>query len=433
MADSTPEGTGAEATVERLGVHGDGVATVDGQALYIPFAAPGDRLRVQPGAPRGDGREARILDILAPGPDRVVPPCPHFGTCGGCAFQHLASPCVADHKRDLLRRALAQRGLEIEVAETISIPPGTRRRVSLAFRRGRTPVLGFNRRASHEVFDLAACPVLHPDLTALIAPLRGALAPLAALGRQADLRLTRTDSGIDLLLVPERPRAPDLDIRMTLADLAEAHDLARVSWQADPRRGGAAIEPVAARRAPRVTFGDAAVRIPADAFLQPSVEGERALAGLTVAAVAAAAHPVRRIADLYAGCGSLSFPLAGLAPVHAVEGDATMLAALTQARGTRPMTTETRDLARRPLSATELSRFDAVVFDPPRAGAHAQAAQIAASRVPTVVAVSCNPATLGRDLRLLVDGGYHIERAVPVDQFPWSAHVEAVVVLRRPA
>ncbi|MGE4221308.1 MAG: class I SAM-dependent RNA methyltransferase [Alphaproteobacteria bacterium] len=431
MGQPTSDTAEVEATVAALGAQGDGIAEVGGQRLYIPFAAPGDRLRVTPGAPRGDGREARIVRMLAPGPNRIDPACPHFGLCGGCALQHLSPTAAADHKRGLLQRALAHRGLDAPVAETVAIPPGTRRRVSFAFRRGRTPVLGLNRRASQEVFDLSACPVLHPDLTALVAPLRRALAPLAALGRQADLRLTRTDSGIDMLLVPERPRAPDLDTRMTLAELAETNDLARISWQADPRRGGPAIEPIAARRAPRVTFGDVTVRIPADAFLQPSVEGERALAGLAAAAIENAPHPVRRIADLYAGCGSLSFPLARLAPVHAVEGDATMLAALSGARGTRPMTTEVRDLARRPLLATELAGFDAVVFDPPRAGARTQAAEIAASRVPTVIAVSCNPATMGRDLRLLVDGGYRIERAVPVDQFPWSAHVEAVAVLRR--
>lgn len=414
-----------DVTVREIGAQGDGIAATPEGRLYIPFAAPGDRLRVQPGAPRGDGRAAEIEAILEPGPGRIAPACHHFGDCGGCALQHLAPGAIADAKHHLLRMALARRGFhDLLVEDTVSVPPGSRRRVRFAFRRGMRGILGFNRRESRMVLNLVECPVVRPEIAALIAPLRALCNSLPMLNDGTDVQVTLLDSGLDLLIVPGRAAEPDLPARERLAAFADANDLCRLSWERD-----GIAEPISVRRTPRIQFAGVAVQPPASAFLQPSAEGERAI----VAAALAAFGEVRpaRIADLYAGCGALTFPLAAVAPVLAVEGDAEMVAALRAAAKGRPVEVAQRDLGRDPMTPHELQAFDAVVLDPPRTGARPAAEALAQSSVATVVAVSCNPATLARDLRILVDGGYGVERVTPIDQFPWSAHVEAVAVLRR--
>ena len=412
-------------TVDTLGARGDGIADTPAGRLYVPFAAPGDRLRVRLGAARGEGRAAHIVGIAAPSPDRIEPTCLHFGNCGGCALQHVAAPAVAAIKRDLVTAALGRRGLaDAPVADTITIEPGSRRRVEFAWRRQHAPILGFNERASSRVLNVMQCPVTDRMLVDLLEPLRSLCATVDALGAKASLQLTRTESGVDLLLRPARPRDPDLAARQALADFATEQNLCRVSWQ-----GPDGIEPIAARRPALVRFAGTDVNLPPGAFLQPSAEGEAAIVGLVEAALAA--DPPKRIADLYAGCGTLTFPLARIAPVDAIEGDAGMVAALRDAAREQPIAVAARDLMRDPLSPEALGAFDAVVFDPPRAGARPLAEALALSTVPRIVAVSCNPATLARDLRLLVDGGYSIERVTPIDQFAWSPHVEAVAVLHR--
>lgn len=414
-----------EITVETIGAQGDGIATTPEGRLYIPFAAPGDRLRVRPGEPRGDGRAARIEAILKPGPSRVRPACRHFGDCGGCTLQHVAPPAVAEIKRGLLQAALERRGLrDLPIGATVSVAPGTRRRVRFAFRRGMRGILGFNRKESRLVLNIAECPVVRPEIAALLGPLRGLCHSLPALGGSADVQVTLLESGIDLLLVPERPADPGMEERERLAAFSDAEDLCRISWQ-----GPGGVEPIAARRPPIVRFAAVPVQPPPAAFLQPSAEGEQAIVRAVLSAFADA--PPNRVADLYAGCGALGFPLASVAPVRALEGDADMVMALRGAAKGHNIEAERRDLDRNPPTPEDLRAYDAVVFDPPRAGARAVADALSRSTVPTVVAVSCNPATLARDLRILIDGGYRVERVTPIDQFPWSAHVEAVAVLRR--
>ena len=410
-----------EVTITALGSLGDGLAEDAGRRLYVPMAAVGDRLRVRPGARRGDGLEAEIEDILAPGPDRVDPPCPRFGDCGGCALQHLSDPARAAWTRDRVVEALVRMGLgAVPVAPTIAIQPGDRRRaVFVAERHGRTVTIGLNARRSHRIVAPEGCRVLDPALLAVLAPLAEILAHVMADGSRVDVAATRLDDGVDLVIIGRLPPL-DLAARERVASFVEAADIARVSLKAGPT---APAEPVVHRRTGILSMGGVPVSPPPGGFLQATPTGEATLRRLVAEGIGTA----RRIADLFAGSGTFALPLATGATVHAVEGDAASVAALRAAAARVPqMTVERRDLDRSPLPARDLARFDAIVFDPPRAGADAQSREIAASAVPCVVGVSCNPVTFARDARTLVDGGYRLTGVVPVDQFLWSTHVELV-------
>jgi 23S rRNA (uracil1939-C5)-methyltransferase len=412
--------------VEAIGARGDGIAHHRGETVYIPFAAPGDRVRVRLGERRGAGRAGALIAVIARG-ERGTPACPHFGLCGGCALQHLAQPAYIRMKEEQIAAALRQHGLEAAIAPLRCAPPGTRRRArfSLQHPRSGAPVIGFKARASHRTVDMRACAVLHPALLALAERLRGLIPVLWAPGASGAATATLCDSGIDLLL--DLAAAPRLGALESMARFAEDADLARLSWRSAARE---APTPAAVRRPPRVVFSGVPVDLPAESFLQASAEAEAML----VAEVLAGAGSAQRIADLYAGLGTFTFALAQRAAVHAVEGERPALAALAAAAahaGLARVTSEHRDLEARPLSAEELSRFDVVVFDPPRAGARAQSAALAASAVPRLIAVSCNPASFARDARTLVDGGYRLARVQPVDQFVWSAPVELVAWLER--
>jgi 23S rRNA (uracil1939-C5)-methyltransferase len=415
-----------EVTIDSLGARGDGIAAHDGKRLFVPFVLPGERIRARIVGPRGESIAGELVDVLTPSPQRVNAKCPHFGRCGGCAVQHMDEPVYHAWKTDIVRQALARRGLDTAVvAAPIRTPPGARRRARFtALKRGGSLVLGFHERMSHRVVAVGPCPVLVPDIVALL-PRIAALLPELMDNKQAEVAITRADTGLDLLI--EGAGELTLKRRSRLAAFAEATNLARASWAAV----GGTPEPVAARRPVTVSIDDIAVPLPAGGFLQPSAEGAAALTAAVLAGVGTAC----RLADLFAGCGTFSLPLSRQAQVRAVESDRAMADALTQAArhapGRKPIAVELRDLERRPLLPAELKGLDAVVFDPPYAGAEEQSAALAKSAVPTVIAVSCNPATFARDARLLVDGGYRLESVQPVDQFLWSAEVELVAVLRR--
>lgn len=393
--------------IERLGREGDGLA--GGHA--VPLALPGERWDLAAEPPR------RLTDAAA----RVPPPCPHFGVCGGCALQHAADAYVAEWKRETIVRALAARGLATEVLPTATSPARSRRRAVLAGERTRKGTrLGFHARRSDALVAVPGCIVLRPGIVAALPTLSG-LVGLAA-SRSSTVRLTVTagPAGLDVDVAGGRPL--DAALATEAAARATEADFARLSWDG---------EAVATRRPPFHAMGPARVVPPPGAFLQATAEGEAAL----VAAVDAATAGARRVADLFCGIGTFSLPLAARSDVLAVEGAAPMVAALTAAaRGTpglRRVVAAARDLFRRPLLARELAGLDAVVIDPPRAGAEAQSRELAASEVPVVAAVSCDPATFARDARILVDGGYRLERVLPVDQFRWSGHVELAAVFRR--
>ncbi len=434
-------GRQVELAVEGLGVRGDGFASLDGRPVFVPFTVPGDRVRARLTGERGGGYKAEILELLDEGAGRVEPPCPHFGTCGGCALQHLSDAAYGEWKQGLVSQALAQRGLhDVAVAPLVRVAPGTRRRATLAAmgaaigagtRDGANVVLGFHGRESHRVVDLETCLVLTPGLVSLLPALRGALAALLAPREAAALTLCETETGIDVLIVSET--APGLAAREALAALAEAQDLARLSWAARPAAGAAPEpEPVVMRRSPLLHFAGVPVAPPPGGFLQPTAAGEAALVDRVLAYLPEGAET---IAELYAGCGTFTFSLAQHGRVHAVERDAAALAALwtaaRQADLAGRITVTAQDLARAPVLAEDLDGGDCVVFDPPRAGAREQAAEIARSNLPAAIAISCNPKTFSRDARILVDGGFTLVEVTPVDQFPWTGHLELVASFRR--
>ncbi|CAO3416347.1 class I SAM-dependent RNA methyltransferase [Azospirillum doebereinerae] len=414
-----------DVTIAEIGARGDGIALAEGMRLFVPLTVPGDRVRVRVSDPvgKGEGVRAELLETLESGPGRGDPACRHFGRCGGCTLQHLEDGAYAAWNADLVRGALARVGLGDTPLEPLSrTPPGARRRARFAaLKRGKRVWFGFNERQSHRLADLEECPVLTPRLLALVEPLRALLAGVLPDGGNCDVVASDLEGGIDLLLVG--PRGLDRAAREKLVGF-EPDAVARIAWQADDR---GTPEPVANRRPAAVRFGGVPIVPPPGAFLQASAEGEAAL----VAAVLGAVGEAARVADLFAGLGTFSVPLAQRSAVHAVEGNAAAVAALSRSVQGLRLTTERRDLFETPLTAKELNRFDAVVFDPPRAGAAAQTEALAASRVPLAVGVSCNPATFARDARILVDGGYRLTRVHPVDQFLWSAHVELVGVFER--
>lgn len=391
--------------IVRLAARGDG-ATADGR--FVAGAAVGDRVRFE-------GDAVAIL----PGPNHVAPACRHVPDCGGCQLQHVTDAAYADFVGDRIVRALAHCGVPPPVMMPVALsPPHSRRRASLrAVRRGGVLALGFNAEGSHRIVDIAECPVLHPVLFALVAPLRTLLKSFVGEGQGAGVTLTLSDTGVDVLLA--NVAADGLAAIERLTGFAATHDLARLSVE-----GAQGVETVAMARAPVLALGGVPVALPPAPFLQATREGEAAL----VAAVAEAVGGAKRVADLFCGLGTFALPLSARARVLAADAAGPAVAALEAAARQNGLRVETahRDLFRRPYTAAELVGLGAVVFDPPRAGAEAQSRMLAGSKVPVVVAVSCNPSTFARDAALLVAGGYRLERLWPVAQFRWSTHVELV-------
>ncbi|HYJ30309.1 MAG TPA: class I SAM-dependent RNA methyltransferase [Allosphingosinicella sp.] len=386
-------------TVVRLAARGDGV-TESGR--FLPFVAPGD-----------------LVDesgLVTPGPHRAVPPCRHFPECGGCQLQHVDDAAYGGFLRDRIASALAAQQLPVpDILDPHISPPNSRRRASLRFERG---ALGFNAERSHRVIDMLECHILRPELFALVAPLRALLRRMAP--RTAGVRMTFADQGADVLL--EKVTAEGLEAAEALSAFAAEHRLARLAiddgygpqtrWEPEPVT---------------VTLGGVAVALPHGAFLQATADGEAAL----VASAREAVGSARIVADLFAGLGTFALSLEG--KVLAAEGARDVAGALGAAAklAARPIFVDHRDLFRRPLTAADLDRFEAVVLDPPRAGAKEQATQIALSSVPLVAYVSCNPNTFARDAKTLCDGGYRLAWVKPVGQFRWSTHIELAAAFSR--
>lgn len=421
---SSPSGgPGVQKTVRiaGLGRHGSGIVDTDGARVYVPFTLPGEEI-----VARISGERGRPLQILTPSPDRIAPLCQHFTACGGCRLQHANEGFVAAWKRQIVVTALENRGLGAEVAPVIDAHGAGRRRITLHVRRdGGQFRAGFMAPRSHRLEAIETCPILVPALEGAPDLAKVLAASLKAHGSAFDVAITATETGLDVAISGRgrglEQAADDLDVRLRLVGLAERHDLARLCL------GG---EIMAARRPASLTMGPARVDLPPGAFLQATSLGEQTLAGLAIGAVAGA----RRVADLFSGLGPFTLRLARGASVQAIDSDGASLKALLAAAnglGVRSCTTQMRDLFRRPLLAEDLTGYDAVIFDPPRAGAPAQAEALAASGVPVVVAVSCDPASFARDAAALVSGGYAIETITPVDQFRYASHIEIIGIFRR--
>ncbi|HKY80498.1 MAG TPA: class I SAM-dependent RNA methyltransferase [Sphingobium sp.] len=391
----------------RIAAKGDGV-TEDGR--HVPLSAPGDRLTA-------DGQ-------ILPGPHHVEPPCVHFPACGGCELQHLDDESLADFVSARVTGALAGQGVEATRLLPAHVsPPRTRRRASLrAARQGGKLVIGFAESGSHRLIDLAMCEILDPRLFALIEPLRALLLLILADRRAAHVRMSLVDQGIDLLLEGVQPEGLPAD--EALMAFADAQRLARLTIdEGEGPQTRWEPEPVT------MSFGGVAVAFPPFAFLQATPDGEAAL----VEAVRTALPAQGVIADLFCGLGTFALALGEGRPVYAAEAARDLVLSLKAAasRGPRRLVADHRDLFRRPLTPSELDRFSAIVIDPPRAGAREQVMQLAASAVPLIAYVSCNPASFARDAAHLVAGGYRLDSVKPVGQFRWSTHVELVGIFRR--
>ena len=386
--------------VVRIAARGDGV-TASGK--HVPFGVPGDSLADDGG--------------LVEGPHHQAPPCRHFPECGGCQLQHVDDEAYRGYLVSRVETALAQHSLSSAIREPHLSPPKSRRRATLrALKVAQGAVIGFNAARSNRIVDMQENHILRPELLSLVGPLRKLLGGLLKPRVAAEVQMTLVDQGVDLLLRGVEPQG--YEAMEALTDFCERQGVGRLSI--DQGLGAETLlEPVPAT----VTLSGVPVGFPVGAFLQATADGEAAL----VACVREAVGDAGRVADLFAGLGTFALALPG--KVYAAEASRDAVLALKRAAPT--IGVEHRDLYRRPLDAGELKNFDAVALDPPRAGAEQQVTALAASDVPRIAYVSCNPATFARDAKLLVDGGYRLEWVRPVGQFRWSTHVELAAAFSR--
>lgn len=405
-----------ELEIITLGAKGDGVALVDGQEVFVPYTVPGERVVAEIAGDRGG-----MPTILEPVSDRVKAPCSHFRTCGGCATQHIAPEFLANWKRDLVIEALQKQGLGTEFRKTETSPAQSRRRAVFSGRRTKNGAqIGFHGRGSATFVPITRCSLVHPDIEAGMDGLCDLVKIAGTRKNEVRIGVTTSLGGLDVDVSDGKPM--DTTIQMEIVKLVYKHGLARVFWNG---------EIVLERQPAQQTFGNALVTPPTGSFLQATKEGEAAL----LRSVKEIVGKAKSVADLFSGCGTFTLPLAENAEMVAYESSGPMLAALDkgwrQAKGLKRVETKTRDLFRNPLDASDLKPFDAVVLDPPRAGAREQTQHLAQSKVPKIAFVSCNPATFSRDARILVDGGYTLDWVQTVDQFLWSGHCELVAQFSR--
>lgn len=407
-----------ELHVERLGRRGEGVASLEGRAVYVPYGLPGEAVMAVVA-----GERARVTELVTPRPDRLDPICPYFGTCGGCAVQTLAPGPYGAWKRNLVATGLERAGVVAEVGDVVDAYGEGRRRATFHAQfgpGGAAPRVGFMEAGAHSIVPIEFCPILAPEIADAVGAARLLASVSRESGKPLDILVTGSDCGLDVDLRGLGSAAEKQVLK--LVDAADRLALARLS-----NHGHVLTE----ARVPTVRIADVELVLPPGAFLQATRRGEEVLGERVLAAVGDA----RRVADLFCGVGTFSLRLAVRARVEAWDNDARATAALSNAARSasrlRPLNVHCRDLFQRPVRAEELVNLDALVFDPPRAGAAAQAAQIARSEVATVVAVSCDPGSFARDASTLVQGGYRLEAVTPIDQFRYSAHVEIVGVFRK--
>lgn len=396
--------------IQQLSIQGDGIAE---GPLYVPFTLPDEEVE-------GEviGNRIPTPRILTPSEDRVKAPCSHFKTCGGCAMQHASDSFMEDWKRQVVEKALEAQGLSAEIRPTITSPAQSRRRATFGGRRTKKGVMvGFYGRGSDALIAIPSCKLLHADILAATPALEALTLIGASRKSPISLSVTQSSNGPDIAVIDAKEA--DGKLMAELGRLTEQYKLSRLTWNG---------EIVAMRAAPLQQFGEMVVSPPPGAFLQATQSGQEAL----ILAVREAAGNAKNIIDLFSGCGTFSLPLAQNAKVLAIENDEAMLAALDagwrKATGMRSVETRKRDLFRDPLMAEDMGKHDAVVIDPPRAGAQSQCAELAQSSISRIAFVSCNPVTFARDALILTKGGYTLEWIQPIDQFRWSPHVELVAL-----
>lgn len=395
-------------SLKEMGRHGEAVGDAQGRAVYVAYGLPGEEVEADI-----SGAHAQLREVLIPSPERIAPFCPHFGRCGGCQIQHWRMEAYRGWKRNLLVTALKNQDIEAEVDALIDAQGEGRRRATLHVRkREGVVVAGFNAARSHDIHPLDHCPILAPALAQALHIARR----IGEIIGDCDVAFTAADNGLDVDIATKRKPTSEL------ASLIHVETLARLSLN---------HEPLVTRMPPEILIGKGRLRLPAGAFLQATKAGEETLAALVIENLGKA----KKVADLFSGVGVFALRLAASSQVYAADSDRGAIEALAEAHrrtpGLKPVEAKTRDLFREPMMARELNGFDAVVFDPPRAGAEAQAKQLAKSPVKTVIAVSCDPASFARDARILIEGGYRLMRATPVDQFAFTAHVETVALFKR--
>ena len=399
-------------TIERIGHLGDGLAHLSDGTIQIPLAAPGDVFE------RADAQGA--WQLAQAGPHRVKAPCSHYGICGGCNLQHVDTATYLASKREWVVAALVRQGLDAPVDDVQPIAPATRRRATFTATGGREPLIGFHREGSDEIVPVPHCLVVRPRMIKALEAVRGLLEGRLPVRRGARITITDADNGLDVAI--DAPKVTLVPLGVPEIEGARLAFIVRATWNG---------ELMFATDTVRLALSGVRVDLPVGAFIQATKESEAALA----AKVAEALVGAQRVADLYAGVGTFTFAVAPNAAVDAFEGHASsvdaLLTAARRAQGLKPVSGQTRDLARRPLMVADLKPYDSVVLDPPRVGAEAQARQLARSSIERIVYVSCHPASFARDARLLCDGGYKLVRVSPVDQFLWSNHVELVGVFTR--
>ncbi len=405
-----------ELTIARLGHKGDGIAEVDGAPIYVPFSLPGEHVRV-------DGDRGELLEIIAPSDDRVPPQCQHFGRCGGCALQHLEFQSYLDWQRQQVVAALHARHIESDVLPVFSVGPGQRRRAVFgAIKRSQGVALGFYECHSNKLIDVRNCPVVVSDIEKALPLLRELADDVLPPLESARFTVVACDNGLDVAVECDGLAAGQ-QFDPAIARLAARTNIVRLTVNGDQIYGDGA---------PVLTIDSVKVVPPPGGFVQAARVAQEHMTGLLLAVLP---KTTKRVADLFCGLGSFALPVARRAQVLAIDSDPRLIEALQQAcqtaQGLKRVETKVRDLMQTPLSRTELKDIDAVIFDPPRAGARWQAEALAKSKVPLVIPVSCNVATFARDARILLDGGYSLQSVLPIDQFVFSPHVEIFAVFRR--
>jgi 23S rRNA (uracil1939-C5)-methyltransferase len=421
-ATADPQASGAqsqELTVETVGAQGDGVALTGGRKVFIPFTLPDDTISVLITGTKGE-----VIAIHSPSSDRIPPVCKHFGVCGGCSLQHWRAAAYADWKVGLVKAALAREGLAALIEPLKSYPLASRRRATSAVRRESGEIrLGFNAARSHDLVDLDECPILLPQIASALLQLRAALADALPNRSEAKLHITAAENGVDCNI-----EAPRLTARgmARLSEKLQAAGIIRVVWNGDV---------IFLEAAPFVLTGGVKVMLPQGAFLQAVEACETDMAAFVVQALAEAKAPKGPVCDLFAGLGAFTFPCAKQKPVTAFEDNANAVAALNDAAkgasGVKPVRAVRRDLFRNPLGPVELNAYSAAIADPPREGAEAQSKALAASKIGTIVMLSCNPVTFARDAAILLAGGFTLSRVAVFDQFKFSPHVEIAAAFMR--